>query len=68
MVEAAVHNFFKVVQKRNNGFPLCYINDLWDECKVRLKIMLSYYKLLLLRMCKNTGIWRYLDFRNRNYS
>lgn len=68
MVEAGVHNFFKVVQKRNYGFPLCYINDLWDECKVRLKIMLSYYKLLLLRICKNIGIWRYLGFRNRNYS
>lgn len=68
MVEAGVHNFFKVVQKRNNVFSLCYINDLWDECKVRLKIMLSYYKLLLLRICKNIGIWRYLGFRNRNYS
>lgn len=68
MVEAGVHNFFKVVQKRNNVFSLCYINDLWVECKVRLKIMLSYYKLLLLRICKNIGIWRYLGFRNQNYS
>lgn len=55
MVEAGVHNFFKVIQKRNNVFPLCYINDLWDECKVRLKIMLSYYKLLLLRNVKILG-------------
>ncbi len=68
MVEAGVHNFFKVIQKRNKYYPLYYINDLWNECKVHLKIMLSYYKLLLLRMCKNTGIWRYLDFRNRSYS
>lgn len=68
MAEAGVHNFFKVIQKRNKYYPLCYINDLWDECKVRLKIMLSYYKLLLLRMCKNIRIWRYLDFRNQNYS